>query len=81
MKQEAGTKGLEAAVSNAKNFSLSLAAQQFINQQAYDIYRQGEYQYVTPNNNKGKNNPFAGVSAGGGLGKSGGGSKPLASME
>ncbi|MFN3490802.1 MAG: Ig-like domain repeat protein, partial [Anaerolineales bacterium] len=64
LKQEAGTKGLGVAINNAKNLSLSLAARQFINQQAYDIYRQGEYQYVTPNNKKGKNNPFAGVSAG-----------------
>jgi|GEM_PF-4129631 hypothetical protein len=43
LREQAGTNGLGTAVSSAENLSISLATQQLINQQAYDIYRQGEY--------------------------------------
>ncbi|HXF90737.1 MAG TPA: hypothetical protein VNJ29_02270 [Candidatus Nitrosotenuis sp.] len=68
LKEDAKTEGLGVAISNAKNLSLSLAAQQFINQQAYDIYRQGEYVSVPIEEDEEEENPFAGLSAGGGVG-------------
>jgi hypothetical protein len=70
LKAQAGTDGISVAISKAENLSLSLAVQQFINQQAYDMYRQGEYESVPIQDEE--ENPFVGLSVGSGVGTSGG---------
>jgi|GEM_PF-6370194 len=81
LREQAGTSGLSTAISNAHNLNQSLAVQQLANQQAYDIYRQGEYVSVPMQDEEDEEeNPFAGLSASGGVGTSNGASKPLLSL-